>query len=1613
MNETDDITFQISDWDFYHEEDDEGDLTIQKYVIRLYGTTKDGKKVYTKVDGFTPFFYVEIPKEWRNSTVTAFVEELKRRVHPDQQSALKSFDIVDRHKFYGFTNYKFYNFVRLVFHSYDGFRAFSRALNRKIFNRQLSPKPVKYNQYESNLEPMLRFMHIRNIRACGWVTIPAGKYKLHTGKEAMSYNDIDISTNWSNINPAEDENISKIIVASFDIECTSEDGVSFPQPNKDGDKIIQIGTTFNYYGDPECFYKHIITLGSCDKIEGVDVESYNTEHELLLAWVKLIRKMNPDVLTGYNIFGFDYSYIEARAKKLGIHKKFTLLGRLKGVNSEYTTKDLSSSALGKNILYYYKMHGRVQIDLMKVVMRDHRLSSYKLDSVASEFIREQVTKDTKIVDNKYTIINTKSTYGLSKERYIKIFYNDGLSDTSYKDGKKFKVIDLTSNTLTIDGILDEEAMMFDKYKIFWCQAKDDVSPTDIFRLQKGSSTDRATIAKYCIQDCVLVNKLMEKLQILTNNIGMSNVCYVPLAYIFLRGQGIKVFSLVSKKCREKNHVIPVLQKKFKPQNGTQETTKKPTVITLEDRLFGKHDEEEEEDDPEGYEGATVLKPQKGVHFSPIPVLDYASLYPSSMIHRNISHECLVQDKQYDNLDGYIYYSVTFYNNDGSSTTSKYAKRKDGAIGIIPEILQDLLTARKNTRAKQETEKDPFKFKILEGLQLAFKLTANSLYGQTGAPTSSIYLRDIAASTTATGREMLNAARLFAQHLFTSIVKSALFEDYKSYEQKIKLLFTKQNDKLIEPELLKKLKTTHYKDNDDPNDKSYLSKPVDYYYLRVFQERFEALTDNDFINKRMGHASMNDFIKYFYDEARSALEELDIDPFCVYGDSVTPDTPLLIRNNGQLEIRTIDNLNIEWKDYRQFKPDDETKTNKQQNADNLTIEVWTDSGWAKIRRVIRHKCKKKIYRILTHTGVVDVTEDHSLLDKDGHIIKPSDCNVGTELLHKTLPIFNNADITMDLDKAYVYGFFMGDGNCGTYDTKWGREYSWALNNADISLLKELQTKLLKIYPNDEFKIVDTIESSGVYKLVPSGNIKPYVDMYHEKFYDKDNHKIIPTEILTGSIEEKHEFLKGFLAADGCRKDLEKNGCLIFDQKSKISAMNLFYLLKSIGYNVSLNIREDEPDIYRLTYTTKKQHKNPICIKKIIDIGYTDDFVYDLETETGRFNAGIGEITVKNTDSIFVDFGIKDRNTGTKLTDHHGLKTGIRLGVLCGNLINKVLPKPQNLTYEKTFWPWIILTKKRYVGNLYEFDPNKYYQKSMGIVLKRRDNAPIVKIVVGGIVKSILNDRSPKKAAEFTKSTLKDILSGKYPLDKFIITKTLKGTSMTIEEQKKEALKPKEERIYADRSSIVHAVLADRMAERDPGNRPQSNDRIPYVYKIIKGKPKLQGDRVETPEYLVEHGEKIDYLFYITNQIMKPSVQFLEHVIKDPEKIFEDHILREANRRKGLRPISSFFESNLNSDDSSNDLENNNDNDDSIDSDFEGKTIKFNDLDEDDDNSDEVLKSTESDNSIKKSNFKIKNFDSDIIKNEKTNNEKIKKKSVSKKTVKPELKKITKLGGFTLD
>ena len=167
--------------------------------------------------------------------------------------------------------------------------------------------------------------------------------------------------------------------------------------------------------------------------------------------------------------------------------------------------------------------------------------------------------------------------------------------------------------------------------------------------------------------------------------------------------------------------------------------------------------------------------------------------------------------------------------------------------------------------------------------------------------------------------------------------------------------------------------------------------------------------------------------------------------------------------------------------------------------------------------------------------------------------------------------------------------------------------------------------------------------------------------------------------------------------------------------------------------------------------------------------------------------------------------------------------------------------------------------------------------MGIVMKRRDNAPIVKYVYGNMIEKIMIERNFGESLKWLKNTLDEIVNGEFDMNMFIITKSLRAD-------------------YKNPQSIAHKVLADRMGERDPGNKPKSNDRIPFVYSIIKdiekvfdlenkyksGKNKgkcrkksiLQGDRVEHPEYIIQNKLDIDYSFYITNQIMKPILQLLE-------------------------------------------------------------------------------------------------------------------------------------------
>jgi hypothetical protein len=291
---------------------------------------------------------------------------------------------------------------------------------------------------------------------------------------------------------------------------------------------------------------------------------------------------------------------------------------------------------------------------------------------------------------------------------------------------------------------------------------------------------------------------------------------------------------------------------------------------------------------------------------------------------------------------------------------------------------------------------------------------------------------------------------------------------------------------------------------------------------------------------------------------------------------------------------------------------------------------------------------------------------------------------------------------------------------------------------------------------------------------------------------------------------------------------------------------------------VGVSTDDPNIY---YIRKGfSAGNPNVVKNIIDLGLCSDeiFVYDIETSVGLFNSGVGSIVVKNTDSVFLSFHkYWENELGLRLEGVDALKKSIELGIECGNYITELLKKPQELEYEKTFYPFIQLAKKRYVANKYEHDPHKFKENSMGIVLKRRDNCQLTKIIYGGIIKIILNDRDIKKAERFFKDKVNELLTGSADMSDLVITKTLRTN-------------------YVNPASIAHAALAEKMAQRDPGNKPQSNDRIPYVFihkDVKRGEKLLQGDKVEHPQYIKENPEKCkpDFMYYLEHQIKTPCIQ----------------------------------------------------------------------------------------------------------------------------------------------
>jgi DNA polymerase delta subunit 1 len=522
---------------------------------------------------------------------------------------------------------------------------------------------------------------------------------------------------------------------------------------------------------------------------------------------------------------------------------------------------------------------------------------------------------------------------------------------------------------------------------------------------------------------------------------------------------------------------------------------------------------------------------------------------------------------------------------------------------------------------------------------------------------------------------------------------------------------------------------------------------------------------------------------------------------VYGDSVSGDTPVLVRSGEIVEVIEIQILFklFPKQEYPQFKSDKPGLFEKQQSIP-LGLEVWTASGWSMLKRTIRHYCHKNMYRVITGSGIVDVSEDHSLLDVFLNQIKPTEVLQGTQLFHS---------------------------------------------------FPELEG----IHPNFKF----------------------------ESYF-----------------------------------------C-----SSKIAVQNKYLLAKRMGYNIEVGCNED---VYSLTFSTTNA-TDSFVIKRVINMGPTQDFVYDLETSDGTFQAGIGQMIVKNTDSCYVIFPQPVDPDGT-------LTTLFKVAENAAKRISATFKKPIELEFEKFMYPLILVAKKRYMY-LEWTDPEKHNGEieAKGVELVRRDNCPYVKETLDAVLQPIMFHNNVELGRQQAEVYIDKLLNGEVPIKKLILSKTLKNeykgyqkvwTSKLLDGRPDTNggytwMHTKKNKLSGNLETVpkipcmAHVALVEKMRLRDQNSAPKPGDRVPFVYTDINDPKALSWKKTEDPVYTVENGIPIDTLYYLDHQLKNPLKTIFDILLgeikcnelfrrpsllkaKEREKIS----IAEAKRKKeGNRDIRSFF------------------------------------------------------------------------------------------------------------
>lgn len=502
MNTPTDLIVHAYDWITKDKYDDDGHLAIHCWAL-----DRDSVPHLLRFKDFPAFCYVELPLfvrnrryTWTNGSATSFVNKLSGMLGED---APINFRFSHEKKLYYYSGDRKYPMIRLCFNTLSAMNHCANILQNALKTDDWGF--IKCNVWENDIDVVRKLLTVRNVRYSQWFTIKAHKVEPEL---RISTIENEYLVEWDTmeaINTEESKRwTTKPKVLAFDIETYSNNHRAMPDKYNALHVAYMISCIYQRYNEPDTRKRYAIIIGDCNQIpeerlSNCELIKVNSECELVEAFGKVVNEVDPEIVTGYNILGYDYPYLDYRIKRW--LKNWPCMGRIDGEVSEIISKSWKSDAYGYQSINIINMEGRISIDLLPIIKRDHKLDQYNLNFVSNKFIG-------------------KSKHDISAVEMFKI----------YEELRK-AMTDINSSN---DELETNPALANDE---------DYLTKRAELEQELERAKQRTTeVMEYCIQDSELVIELMEKLNIWVGLTEMSSIVGTSIVQLFTRGQQVRCVS---------------------------------------------------------------------------------------------------------------------------------------------------------------------------------------------------------------------------------------------------------------------------------------------------------------------------------------------------------------------------------------------------------------------------------------------------------------------------------------------------------------------------------------------------------------------------------------------------------------------------------------------------------------------------------------------------------------------------------------------------------------------------------------------------------------------------------------------------------------------------------------------------------------------------------------------------------------------------------------------------------------------------------------------------------------------------------------------------------------